>query len=367
MSRRMRPRRLDSFCHSLYLRRARMRHRAQCLGGVIITLSLLGKASGQVSAQPLPEVELSFTRGPGAQSCPGDRAMHDALLVQIGRDPIVPVASTKVVVRISRRGDVFLGEMERLDPAGRRLWSHAPMRDSDCARLIELMGLSISIEIDPLGGPAPPPPPPESPAPASASATPSATPFVSVSFPVAPPSSARDEPADRAARADSGDPMPFRAGARAALVLGSMPSPNLGVAVDLGVRFSSVSLSLEGRAVLPAEREVDAGKGVATSLLTLALAPCVHMDVALVCVLAEAGSLRASGKRVDHPANADALYLAGGGRLGLEIPVFQHLAARLSADLTGTLRPATFHLAGQEVWTAPPVAAALGGGVVAIF
>jgi hypothetical protein len=96
-------------------RRARheraMRLRSTTLG-LLAGLGLLGLGAGPASAQPRPEVELEYVRGPSAESCPDDRAMRDELMVHIGRDPVVAVASTKIVVLITRQGSEYVGELE---------------------------------------------------------------------------------------------------------------------------------------------------------------------------------------------------------------------------------------------------------------
>jgi hypothetical protein len=120
-----------------------------------------------------------------------------------------------------------------------------------------------------------------------------------------------------------------------------------------------LSLSLEGRADLPAEKSVKAGT-VSTSLLLATLVPCYHYDALALCALGSAGALQGSGAGVDQPRKDTTFYAAAGGRVGFEVRALPWLAVQAFGDLRGTLTRTTLSIDNQDAWTTPALSAAVG-------
>jgi hypothetical protein len=87
----------------------------------------------------------------------------------------------------------------------------------------------------------------------------------------------------------------------------------------------------------------------------------------LACALGQLGAIEASSQRVDAPRSSSLVWLAAGLRLGVEMRIEEAARLRLRGDLLVDLDPPDLHLNGSSAWNAPPLAASLGGDVVAHF
>jgi len=296
----------------------------------------------QPSSPPPRTVRFEYERGPGAQRCPGEQAFRDAVGAKVARDLFAaePKPSTRLVVKLGRRGAGYEGTAELRNEAGAVTWSmlfppplHRP--SSTCSNLILALAFGVALEVDPVELPTveTPPPPPTPPA-----------------KPEAPT-------------------RPFRIGVSPWLDLGAAPRPAFGLSFGLGFRVAWFSLDLEGHWDPPAA-SILSGAEVGTSRFVGALVPCGHVRYFGGCLLAEVGPIwgTVTGTRIQEGTQS-ALYIAIGGRLSAEIEIAPHLALRPAVDLRVPLQRPALRLAfeAEPRWEAPAVGVGFGVGLLDSF
>jgi hypothetical protein len=352
---------------------------------------------GAPSPSPPHSARLTYERGRGADHCPDEQALRSAVSTRLGYDPFRPDAQQTVSVVIRRSDQALRGDLALRDAAetitGTRQLSSV---QNDCPELVAAMALAISIAIDPQSQlrplPSPSPSPalaPASPADASAPDPGSAPPPSPLSPAAEPPSKAPPtasprpihssapfqhpaplrRPLEPGARppAPAAAPVRLRVSAGTLIEAGAAPGISVGFAAQLGIRWPAFSVSLEGRANLPASKRVEPVGVVSLSRLMTTLTPCLHWELLLVCGVGSIGALSGSGAGVAHPKDDVTPFAAVGLRGGVEIPIAGALSATMYGDYTAILLRTTLRLAGRDVWTAPPVSAALGAGLVGSF
>jgi hypothetical protein len=313
-----------------------------------------------------PTSRLTYARAAGAEACPEETTVRQAVAARLGYDPFFAAADKTIVARILRSREELRATVELVDNRGivrgvREFKAPA----GQCDELVATMALAISIAIDPsnpgiLGDapkarPEPPrvepasldrPAPPPSVAPAEAAPSPEA---------VVPPKPA----AERLA-------IELRLGAAAVGAVGTAPAPTAGLALSAGVRRGIWSINLEGHDELPGS--TDAGPGsVRTSRWAGGIAPCLHFDPGLICATTWLGSLRADGVGFADSRTRYVLYAAAGLRLGLEVPISAKLTFRPEFEFVANLFPVDLQVDAVTQWSAPPFAALLRMGLLAHF
>jgi hypothetical protein len=313
-----------------------------------------------------PTSRLTYARGSGAEACPEEPTIRQAVAARLGYDPFFAAAEKTIVARILRNRDELRATVELVDDHGIvRGVREFKSRVGQCAELVATMALAISIAIDPtnpgiLGEPAKARPEPPQPTPASLDRP--APPSARVPSPVQP------REVDTAIKPDRpAEPVPeLRVGAAAIGAVGTAPGVTAGLALSAGLRRDLWSMNVEGRAELP--RAITIGSAEArTSLWAVALVPCVHFDPLVVCATGWLGSLRAQGWGFPTSRTDRALYAAAGLRLGLELPITTGFTFRPEIDLLATLFPVDLKVDGATQWMAPSVASLLRMGVMAHF
>jgi hypothetical protein len=229
------------------------------------------------------------------------------------------------------------------------------------------MATAISVHIDPTpappGTPAPPPPTvivvtPELPQ------------------PVPPPPNRPQPPAPSQHGAK------LRVGLAGAADMGTMPATSPAVAMQLGARWRVVSISGEGRVLLPVTTELGAQKVQARTWAGAgSVVPCGHIPLPLdkwniaACGLFTVGAVHAEGLGLATSSgtgfrggSAAPFYAGAGARLSLEFPVGGPVLLRVTGEVLGMLRPAGIEINDKDVlWTGARLAGGLGAGVVADF
>jgi hypothetical protein len=316
--------------------------RCSTLQTVTVALMMLPLAA-PLEAAP-KRVRFTYERGQGAEHCPDELSLKNAVSARLGYDPFDGTAPRVVAATIVRRGAALLGRVEVHGedgkPSGsRQISSH----ENDCTELSSALSLAISIAIDPLSL-APPPP---RPAPAPPVPVPRRAPRPA---PPCPPA-----PAPRVvATADS--PVRFRASAGAHAAFGVAPAPAaFGLDVDVGIRWRALSVDVGGR---------DRGT-VATSLLFATLAPCGHVSFFSGCALGAFGVVR--GEHIEREQRDTVPFVALGARAAAEIPIYSVVGIRVFADVLAPLTRTAVIVLGDEVWRAPVVQGALGAAVQGDF
>jgi hypothetical protein len=142
------------------------------------------------------------------------------------------------------------------------------------------------------------------------------------------------------------------------------PAPAaVGLALDVGVRWTAFSMSAEGRAFPsatgPAQGGVDT---VTTGLFTGALVPCGHWRVIAGCAIVELGGMRGVSNAA-QPTSSVVFHAASGVRLGVEVRLDDHFALNFAGDVLFTLQPSTFLIDTRPAWSTPLVSGMLGAGV----
>ena len=105
---------------------------------------------------------LSYVRGQGAEQCPDEARVRQAVAARLGYDPFVAWAKTTVHAQIVREGSLLRGRLFLADAENRARGSRELTAPADrCDELVAALALAISIAVDPMqasrGVPAPPP------------------------------------------------------------------------------------------------------------------------------------------------------------------------------------------------------------------
>lgn len=312
---------------------------------------------GLASAEPLPSVRLLYTRGPGAEACPDQGAVRDAVAARLGYVPFDERAARLVIVAVASASPTLRARIELRDSAGtivglRELSSST----RDCTELAAAVELALSIAIDPLSftRPAGPRPPPTSRAHLRAKAQGSAP--RSEARATAPP------PVEERPR------LQIAASVGGVLAIGSAASVAGGIALQGRLQWRRASIALEGRVDLPAYLDVSGGR-VSTSLLLAGVLGCGHYRWLFGCLEIAAGAMRAAGHDIPDAESVTLAYVAGGVRLGTELPLHRVFALRLHGDLLAAFTRATLRetTTRAEIWSTPAISGAFGLAAVGRF
>jgi hypothetical protein len=297
------------------------------------------------TARAQEPARLHYTRGPGAESCPDESALRQAVAARLGKDPFDDDPRVvRIAVEKTRRG--FSATIQIRDADGtlrgeRALASPA----STCTELGAALAaaLSVAFERPHVAAPEPEPSP--------------------VAPPIAPP--AAPPPAEAPAPAPPPAPGPklhVETALASGGAFGAAPSGAFSFLASVAVAGSSASLGLEGRTDLPASATA-AGGVVSSSIVMGTVVPCLRRGAAGLCALGAIGSLRGKGEGVQAPTSASALYVAAGARVFVEVPVDAGIFFRAGGDLETTLKGVRLLLDGHEAWTTPFFSGVLWAGV----
>ena len=353
----------------------------------IATIGARLDAAGKSTAR------LSYVRGKGAESCPDEPSMRGSVAERLGYDPFEAKASKLVAVAIVRDGSGFHAQIEVRDEAGKVLGKRRlDSKGGDCGELAGAVSLDIAIAIDPIAATtAPLPlPPVEETDEGSADASTASTEAASVPEPKAPietsnVTSTASSGADEATSGDASSRENVRelrvlASGGIAGTVGVVPGPGIAFIVGGALRWPRVSLGLEGRVDLPQEQAVSGTSGGSAFngtfrawILSVALVPCVHRSIALVCALGALGSMQATTSGVvgnqAHGATDGTKWAAAGGRLGVEVPFSDGLFGRFHVDVLARVSGPTIGYPGRNdtVWTSPLLGGSLVADLVGVF
>jgi hypothetical protein len=290
---------------------------------------LVTSTTSSVQAEPRPAgqarpVELTFARGAGAAACPDVEALRQAVVKELKYDPFVSSTASppsaagvtqRLKVSIDRREGELAVDIELRDGAGHLLWDVRDRRSrSDCHTLVDTLGLSIAIRLDPE---------PESPAcPVCAPPPPQAAP--------GGPPEEHPEPARPRVLLGGGPLLGF--------TLFFVVSP--GFSLFAGARWTHFSLAAEGRAFLIGRGEQESGTHFEITSYSGIVTPCAHLALVFGCGVVELGALRFDGA-VSSKAVSPSFFANVGIRAGVELPLSEHFRMRGYADVLGSIAPAT--------------------------
>jgi hypothetical protein len=314
---------------------------------------LVARRSEGAPARPL-ETKLAYSRAPGAEVCPDEAWLHDAIGARLGYAPFTDGAARTVVVKITRVGKGLQATIELLDSSGRSQGSRTvDSQSSDCTELASSIALDVSMAIDPVHATRAPESPPQ-PKPDPPPAPPLLSPPVLLPPPAPEERPAPPPPASR-------EPIKMLVAAGPVVAIGTAPGVSLGAAVRIGVRWKGFSAAVEGRADLPASASAWSGARVQSSLLAASLLPCLHVSVAYGCAVGTLGRLSATATDIARSNREETLFAAAGVRGGVEWWFAANLGLQAHADVLAPLTPTTLLIGGRDAWTTSPVA--LGGGI----
>lgn len=311
---------------------------------LVVAISLIGENARAGGAT------LTYTRGPGAEACPDEGALREAVAQRVGRDPF-DGEDVLVDVHVERRADDLAADVEvreRNVVRGRRTLSS---KSSSCNELASALAVTISVALDPARFGAPPrrwaaPPTP----------SPADRPFAEEPSP-AGPLPAQDRPPKG---------LTWRAGGGGGVAFGAAPAPAAALVLSFGARWSRASLELEGRTHLRSSAPVFGG-GVSASSSLAALVPCFHVGPAGLCAVGAAGVVRGEGKGVALPSTDSSFGAAAGVRLTIELALLPELGLRAGVDGMATIHGTRLTLAGREAWVTPSLWASSWVGAVVSF
>ncbi|WP_394843272.1 hypothetical protein LZC95_40260 [Pendulispora brunnea] len=324
--------------------------------GFVLVVSLLSLLFLARAASAETSARFRYVRGEGAETCGDEASMRRAVSAQLGYDPFKDDAATAVQATVRRKGERLVGRVELHRPGEalgvRELSSH----EMNCASLGSAMALTISIAIDPLAVSRPAPSPPLEPLPPpSEPARPADVPKDAA--PVLP-AATKTEPAERPK---------VRVGLSNHGTIGLAPSAAWGVGASVGLKWTRLSIALEGRIFLPARADLSTGGEVNTWTGMGLLVPCAHVNVAQFCAVGAIGSLQGESEGVSRPEEDHGLYAALGARAGVEVALTRYMAIRPEVEaLAAVVRP-SLTLNGRTIWTMPRVSGTLGLAVIVQF
>ena len=311
-----------------------------------------GLAATSLPARASASAHLVYLRGPGAEACAGEPALRAAVSSRLGYDPFFAWARETLFAEIQHDSGAFRAVVKLVDENNLQRGSREiSVQGDDCSVVVDALGLTISLTIDPssvAGRPSEPSAPRE---PEEARGEPAIAPPASLapareSIPTPPPRTSE---------------WSLNAGVGLMGAVNPAPSPTAGATVFVGLAWRALSADVEGRADYPATGAGNLSAGrVRSWLFAGLLVPCVHLGLAFGCLVVGEGALGATAPGVLRPRDQYGLWSAVGARLGIEwAPSDRPVTLRASADLLGSLVPETLKVDQQAVHQVAPWSAAL--------
>src|SRR5262245_31710464 len=225
----------------------------------VLALVLLCTAGG-AGAEP-PHARLVYVRGAGAERCPDEAALRQAVSRRLGYDPFIDDAPRTLFARLSATRRALLGALELRDEGGVLLGAHQLTFPSpECQELSAALELAIALAIDPLSAARPTPPDVvreeervierEEPAP-----------LVALASQTPPP-----QPSPSARKPELHGDLGVHA------TVGSAPAPSWGLTLGLDLRWGRWALGFQVRGDLPATQETTGG-AIGSSVVMAQIVP----------------------------------------------------------------------------------------------
>lgn len=301
--------------------------------------------SSEVRASP--SARLVYARGAATETCPDEAEFRAAVAARVGYDPFFPFAKRSVVTRIDARGaNGYRARMEILDERGALLGEKVFLSNGDeCREVVLTLALAVSMAIDVVDvAPTPPPTDEGAVAPPSPPVVPS--PIAAVApQPMSPGST------DVVAASDLSPRWQGEGSLRILGTLGLGRAGNLGTALGASVRRGRWSLGVEGRLDFASSATIEPRGTVSTSLLGLSIVPCfAPYKLLFACAAATVGRIDVESAGIEHPARDRALFLAFGGRVGVELEATSAFALRAALDLAAVPVRHVFRVGTNDIY-----------------
>jgi hypothetical protein len=299
---------------------------------------------------------LHYDRLGGAEACPDEAQLRDAISARLGSDPFSDDGKRLLEITIGPHGN---GLEARIDvvaeggaTSGRR---DLRSQSRDCDDLATVLVLTASMVLEPPPAPHPPPPAVSEPA---------------VEPPRKPVVSHEPEAVTAVAAAPAAQAPTETGGVQVELAtageFGALSSPSLAFTLGLGYAWSSFTLSVEGQANLPVQQALSTGS-VTSSQLTATLVPCLTQWHLGACGLVSAGATRVSASGISPEGHQSLPFFALGARLYWGLPLEDWLEARILADLLVPLTQTSIVLNQSTTWSAAPISGSVGLALVTRF
>ncbi|MDF2691676.1 MAG: hypothetical protein K0S65_59 [Labilithrix sp.] len=306
---------------------------------------------GAASSSPTAglKVQLRYDVDEPAASCPSEAEFRAEVLRRLPDDPFAPDGSVVILTRIDRRAErlratVLLREPSPPTEVTEELFASL----DDCATLSAAAALVVSLAIERSRSHASFEPRPAAPSREE----------VPVKTALAPQASRAPVQAPEPKRAT----LDLRTQVASDIGYGILPGVSAGSSFGLSLKRDVWSAGLEAGAWLPATVESSRGGGATASLRYLSGSVCTHRLQLFVCGAATVGDFHAAGTMQLLSRAARSTYLALGGRLGVELPLWRPLALVLQLEAIAPLVGATLEIGGQLLWETPTVGAHLTAG-----
>ena len=285
---------------------------------------------------------LEYVRGAGAEACPDEREIRDAVTARLGHDPFSDQADRVLSCRIDADGPglraLIVERGTRGDVAGVRALD---TRDGSCRDLTPALLLVLSL--------------------AAARAREAAPPL-----PTAPVVHATATPAPAPAPAAPRPRLAVEVGAGLFAAEASLPGPSLGGMASIGIARGRGALALDIAGEAPRSLALAGGR-VTVSRASAALVPCRRFGSLIGCALGAAGLVRGEGEGIPQARAATGPWLGVGGRLGARIPLGPALVIEAHADAMVPVLRTRLLVGEAAVWTTPPAAGSIGLTVIRAF
>ncbi len=343
---------------------------------IVRLLLVAGVLAGSVvvprNAGAAASARLVYMRGPGAEQCPGEDALRAAVGTRLGYDPFFAWAHDTMFIEIARTGSSFVARIALVDEQNmQRGEREISVEGTDCSPVIDAVGLTASLTIDPssVTGARPPAPPP---APDAAPPADASVPSMGASEPVDVPAPRKDARAP-----ESPDVTPVRGvpgevsghvGLAALGSLGSAPGASAGAALFGGVAWRSLFLDVEGRADAPSTGSsgLASPSRVTSWLVAGSLVPCARLRFAFGCAVFSAGAVGATSN-APLPRSAYAPWAAAGARAGVELALSERVSWRGYGELLVTTTANTLEVDGARVFAFGALSGSVGLGLALRF
>jgi hypothetical protein len=303
------------------------------------------------AAEPVsaaPSARLVYARGAGAESCPDESALRQAIAARVGYDAFFPWAPLTVTVEVTAEGRRLRGRVVVVDADGIEKGAQTlESADESCEELLASIALAVTVALDAasraaakIEEPAAPPPTEPPPAPVAPSPAPAVVPAaVPIALPTRKDSSSRpDDARDSWLRPLS---LWVAPGARGSF--GEWRSASGGPSLLVELQAGRLGLGLEGRydvatvAIGPTQASVQRA--------TASAVPCLHFGWLVLCGVATFGETWARGN-VAAPETDSTPYVALGGRVAADVALLPRLHLLGTVDVAGIATPTRLSVTG---------------------
>jgi hypothetical protein len=318
---------------------------------------LAGAAVARGDEIGLTPIRLSYERRSGAESCPDEEQLREAITTRLGSDPFSDEGKRTLEIIVSKQGDGLEARIGLIGADGvTRGQRDLVSKSRECRDLSTVLVLTAAMALDPLA--------------ARASEGPTGPMPSSVVLAGNPaPASEVEGIASHAPAAQAATASGFEASLAVVGEVGSLSAPSVGLTLGVGYAWSLFSLSLEAQGFLPVHEQLIsetpgvASGSVSSSQITGTLVPCLSRWHLGICGLVSGGVTRVTASGI-VPAGTHALpYFALGARVYGGLPLWDWLEARVLLDVQAPLTQTSIVLDTTTTWTAAPVS---GGAALAL-